>query len=82
MTALLDSSHKTTDKLAKQDPQAIPSLSAIILAGGEGRRMGGLDKGLVYYQNKPLVQWVKEALPSHVGRVGVPLKFLRVRRHN
>lgn len=69
MTALLDSSHKTTDKLAKQDPQAMPSLSAIILAGGEGRRMGGLDKGLVYYQNKPLVQWVKEALPSHVQQI-------------
>jgi molybdopterin-guanine dinucleotide biosynthesis protein A len=69
MTPLLDSSHKTTDKLAKPDPQAMPSLSAIILAGGEGRRMGGLDKGLVCYQNKPLVQWVKEALPSHVQQI-------------
>lgn len=47
----------------------MPTLSAIILAGGEGRRMGGLDKGLVLYQNKPLVQWVKEALPSSVKQV-------------
>jgi molybdopterin-guanine dinucleotide biosynthesis protein A len=66
MTPLLDSSHKTTDKVSLT---TIPSLSAIILAGGEGRRMGGLDKGLVLYQNKPLVQWVKEALPTFVEQV-------------
>lgn len=72
MTPLLDSSHKTTDKIAmhnQQDLQAMPSLSAIILAGGEGRRMGGLDKGLVLYQHKPLVQWVKEALPNSVKQL-------------
>lgn len=69
MTPLLDSSHKTTDKMATQDQQAVPLLSAIILAGGEGRRMGGLDKGLIRYQNKPLVQWVKEALPSSVKQI-------------
>ncbi len=66
MTALLDSSHKTTDKVP---PTTIPLLSAIILAGGEGRRMGGLDKGLVLYQDKPLVEWVKEALPQQVAQV-------------
>lgn len=69
MTPLLDSSHKTTDKTAIQDPQTMPSLSAIILAGGEGRRMGGLDKGLVLYQDKPLVQWVKERLPTSVEQI-------------
>jgi molybdopterin-guanine dinucleotide biosynthesis protein A len=66
MTTLLDSSHKTTDKISHTD---IPPLSAIILAGGEGRRMGGLDKGLVLYQDKPLVQWVKDALPSSVNQI-------------
>lgn len=69
MTPLLDSSHKKIDKMAMQDQQAMPPLSAIILAGGEGRRMGGLDKGLVRYQDKPLVQWVKEALPSAVKQI-------------
>jgi len=69
MTPLLDSSHKTTDKMMGQDQSAMPSLSAIILAGGEGRRMDGLDKGLVLYQDKPLVQWVKEALPSAVEQI-------------
>lgn len=33
-----------------------------ILAGGEGRRMGGLDKGLQTYQGQPLVRWVLNAL--------------------
>jgi molybdopterin-guanine dinucleotide biosynthesis protein A len=66
MTSLLDSSHKTTDKVS---PNALPPLSAIILAGGEGRRMGGLDKGLVLYLDKPLVKWVKDALPENVNQI-------------
>jgi molybdopterin-guanine dinucleotide biosynthesis protein A len=57
---------ETSEKISQI---AIPTLSAIILAGGEGRRMGGLDKGLVHYQNKPLVQWVKEALPCSVNQI-------------
>ncbi len=66
MPTLLDSSHQTSDKLSRT---SIASLSAIILAGGAGRRMGGLDKGLVHYQGKPLVQWVKESLPASVKQV-------------
>ena len=33
-------------------------VSCIILAGGEGKRAGGADKGLVSYENKPLIQHV------------------------
>ncbi|AXI01682.1 molybdenum cofactor guanylyltransferase MobA [Aquirhabdus parva] len=66
MSTLLTSPHKSADKFQEQ---MLPPLSAIILAGGEGRRMGGADKGLVEYQGKPLVQWVKEALPDHVDQV-------------
>jgi molybdopterin-guanine dinucleotide biosynthesis protein A len=66
MSTLLTSMHKSPDKF---QAQMLPPLSAIILAGGEGRRMGGADKGLVEYQGKPLVQWVKEALPDHVEQV-------------
>jgi molybdenum cofactor guanylyltransferase len=70
MLPLLDSSHKTSDKtIDKRLLTSTASLSAIILAGGEARRMGGLDKGLVDYQGKPLVQWVKEALPPSVAQV-------------
>jgi len=66
MSTLLTSPLKSADKFQEQ---MLPPLSAIILAGGEGRRMGGADKGLVEYQGKPLVQWVKEALPDHVDQV-------------
>lgn len=37
-------------------------IDAVILAGGEGRRMGGQDKGLVELCGKPLVTWVLDAL--------------------
>ncbi len=32
--------------------------SCIILAGGEGKRVGGVDKGLLKYKNKPLIEHV------------------------
>lgn len=38
--------------------------STLILAGGAGRRMEGRDKGLVSYRGKPLVAWVKAAIPN------------------
>lgn len=34
------------------------NISCVILAGGEGRRVNGQDKGLVLYQNKPLIEHV------------------------
>ncbi len=37
-------------------------IDAVVLAGGEGRRMGGQDKGLVELSGKPLVAWVIDAL--------------------
>jgi molybdenum cofactor guanylyltransferase len=33
-------------------------ITAVILAGGQGRRMGGQDKGLVAYKNGNLIQYV------------------------
>ncbi|WP_310737585.1 molybdenum cofactor guanylyltransferase MobA [Inhella gelatinilytica] len=33
-------------------------LAAVVLAGGEGRRMGGQDKGLLLWQGQPLVDAV------------------------
>jgi molybdopterin-guanine dinucleotide biosynthesis protein A len=39
-----------------------PHITACVLAGGEGRRMNGQDKGLVHYQGRPLADWVLQAL--------------------
>lgn len=44
-------------------------LSAVILAGGRGTRMGGADKGLLDYQQRPLVEWVIEAVRPQVSEV-------------
>ena len=41
-------------------------LTGIILAGGEGRRMDGQDKGWIELNGKPLVQWVLERLAPQV----------------
>lgn len=45
------------------------SVSGVILAGGLGRRMGGVDKGLQQLDGRPLVQWVLTRLAPQVDRV-------------
>ncbi len=39
--------------------------SLLLLAGGQGSRMAGKDKGLVLLKNKPLIQYVIESVPKH-----------------
>jgi molybdenum cofactor guanylyltransferase len=43
------------------------SVTGLILAGGEGRRMGGADKGLLPFQGRPLVTCAIERLAPQVG---------------
>ncbi len=38
------------------------NVTAVILAGGKGRRMDGKDKGLVELANRPLVEYVIDAI--------------------
>jgi len=42
------------------------SVTGVVLAGGQGRRMGGVDKGLVELDGRPLVAWVLERLAPQV----------------
>lgn len=44
-------------------------ISGIILAGGQGRRMGGTDKGLQLLRGKPLVAWVLERFAPQVDEL-------------
>ncbi|MES9969043.1 MAG: molybdenum cofactor guanylyltransferase MobA [Candidatus Thiodiazotropha sp.] len=44
-------------------------ITAVILAGGRGRRMGGEDKGLIDLNGKPLVQHVAAAIAPQVDAV-------------
>jgi molybdopterin-guanine dinucleotide biosynthesis protein A len=42
-------------------------VTGVVLAGGQGRRMGGVDKGLVTMRGRPLAEWVIERLAPQVG---------------
>lgn len=44
-------------------------VTGLVLAGGLGRRMGGVDKGLQLMDGKPLAAWVLERLEPQVGSV-------------
>jgi molybdenum cofactor guanylyltransferase len=44
-------------------------ITGLVLAGGEGRRMGGQDKGLVIYSGKPMVDWVIERILPQVDEL-------------
>ncbi|OFZ85876.1 MAG: molybdenum cofactor guanylyltransferase MobA [Betaproteobacteria bacterium RBG_16_64_18] len=44
-------------------------ITGLILAGGQGRRMGGVDKGLAALRGRPMVAWVLERLAPQVGEL-------------
>lgn len=44
-------------------------VAAVILAGGQGSRMGGADKGLMEYRGRPLVEWALAALGPQVDEM-------------
>ncbi len=47
----------------------IPPVTAILLAGGEGRRMGGQDKGLITLRGKALAEWVLTRIRPQVSEI-------------
>lgn len=44
-------------------------VTGLVLAGGQGSRMGGVDKGLQLFRGKPMVAHVLEALAPQVDEV-------------
>jgi molybdopterin-guanine dinucleotide biosynthesis protein A len=44
-------------------------ITGVVLAGGLGRRMGGIDKGLQELRGRPLVAWVVERLGPQVDEL-------------
>lgn len=44
-------------------------VTAVILAGGKGRRLGGQDKGLVTYQDKKLIEHVLDIIKPQVSQI-------------
>ena len=45
------------------------AVSGVVLAGGQGRRMGGVDKGLQALRGKPMAQWALERLAPQVDEI-------------
>lgn len=43
--------------------------AGLILAGGQGRRMGGVDKGLQLLRDRPMVEWVLDRLAPQVADI-------------
>jgi len=46
-------------------------VTGIVLAGGQGRRMGGVDKGLQPLEGRPMVAWAIERLAPQVETIVV-----------
>lgn len=48
---------------------SVPGITGVILAGGLGRRMGGVDKGHLMLRGRPLLAWVIERFAVQVDEV-------------
>jgi molybdopterin-guanine dinucleotide biosynthesis protein A len=44
-------------------------ISAVILAGGQGSRMGGKDKGLIEFRNLPLIAYAVNVAKDRVNEI-------------
>jgi molybdopterin-guanine dinucleotide biosynthesis protein A len=44
-------------------------ICTVILAGGQGKRMQGEDKGLIEWQGKPLIEHILQTLASEHGQI-------------
>jgi molybdopterin-guanine dinucleotide biosynthesis protein A len=47
----------------------VRAVTGLILAGGQGRRMGGVDKGLQLLRGKPMIEWVLRRFAPQVDEV-------------
>ncbi len=47
------------------------SITGVVLAGGMGRRMGGVDKGLQLLRGRPMIAWVLDRLVPQVDQIVV-----------
>ena len=53
------------------DPYPREAVTGVILAGGRGARMGGVDKGLVEVAGRPMVEHVLAAVERQAGAVAI-----------
>jgi molybdenum cofactor guanylyltransferase/molybdopterin-guanine dinucleotide biosynthesis protein MobB len=68
--------------MSQDIPKRAQSVTGVVLAGGQSRRMGGGDKGLLDLAGRPMLDHVIGQLAPQVGRVvlnanGDPARFAR-----
>jgi molybdopterin-guanine dinucleotide biosynthesis protein A len=44
-------------------------ITGVILAGGKGSRLGGVDKGLIEFRARPLIAWVIDRIRPQVDEI-------------
>lgn len=49
----------------------ITDITAIIIAGGKGSRLGGVDKGLMLYQQKPFIEHILQRLQPQLSNISI-----------
>jgi molybdopterin-guanine dinucleotide biosynthesis protein A len=49
--------------------KSLATITGLILCGGRGSRMGGVDKGLQVLRGKPMVEWVLRRIAPQVDEV-------------
>ncbi|GGZ97953.1 molybdenum cofactor guanylyltransferase [Ignatzschineria ureiclastica] len=64
-----DADKAIDNRRGKEDPYKTSRMIGLILAGGEGRRMGYRNKGLVSLEGKPLVAHVIDRLRPQVDQL-------------
>lgn len=55
--------------IAEPGPIEKSQVTVAVLAGGQGRRMGGRDKGLLDYKGKPLIEHLLERLLPQTDKI-------------
>lgn len=56
-------------RIKKESSAGMSKIIGLILSGGAGSRLGGVNKGLVVVEGQPLVQWVYDALLPQVDQI-------------
>jgi molybdopterin-guanine dinucleotide biosynthesis protein A len=51
------------------NPTPVENVTGVVLAGGQGRRMGGVDKGLQLLSGRPMIEHVIERLAPQVDEI-------------
>lgn len=59
------------DHTRKRNARMQNQITGIVLAGGQARRMGGVDKGLIPLCGRPMVEWTIRALRPQVETIAI-----------